>query len=154
MNAPRNAPLPPVNRGPLPRFAAHRWAGDLLACWAVVSGLVVLVLAFVLPIVTGDDGRPGVQPRYSLYAAEGPAVLFPAAAPLLVAVLVTAVLHAGRHGTHRWALPTAWVLSLGLLCAAGVGFVTFLIGIYVVPTAVLLVLATGQAHNTSRAWTR
>ncbi len=129
-------------------FTEHRWVGDICAGWALLSGLAVIVLALLLPIESVDTGRPGNQPNYSLYHADGPAVLLPAAVPLLVAVLVSAVLYAGRRGGRRWALPVAWVLSGALLCAAVVGFVTFLIGIFVIPTGVLLIVATHSAQST------
>lgn len=129
-------------------FTEHRWVGDICAGWALVSGLAVIVLALLLPIESVDTGRPGNQPNYSLYHVDGPLVLLPAAVPLLVAVLVSAVLYAGRQGGRRWALPVAWVLSGALLCAAVVGFATFLIGIFVIPTGVLLIAATHSAQST------
>ncbi|MCL2734501.1 MAG: hypothetical protein FWE15_31365 [Actinomycetia bacterium] len=139
-------PVPPGK----PR-AAWRWAGDAAALAAVASGAVVLLLAAVLPIETVDSGRAGVQPRHSLLQVHGATVLLPSAVPLLVAALVTAVLYAGRHGEHRWTLPVAWTLSAVLLAAALAGFVTFLIGLFVVPTGVLLVAATCLAHSARKA---
>lgn len=137
---------------PQPRrpLAEWRWAGDAAALWGVVTGVGVLVLAAVLPIETVDSGHAGVQPRYSLLRVHGAAVLLPAAVPLLVAVLVTVLLYAGRHGGRRWTEAAAWGLSTALLAAALVGFVTFLIGVFVVPTGVLLVAATVMAHGARR----
>ncbi|SEN53287.1 hypothetical protein SAMN05216267_1006148 [Actinacidiphila rubida] len=137
---------------PGPRIAAEwRWPGDAAALWAVVTGVGVLVLAAVLPIETVDNGHAGVQPRHSLLRVHGAAVLLPAAVPLLVALLVAALLYAGRHGGRRWAHAAAWALSTALLAAALVGFVTFLIGVFVLPTGVLLVAATVMAHSARRA---
>ncbi|MBY8877033.1 hypothetical protein [Actinacidiphila acidipaludis] len=127
--------------------SGRRWPGEALALWAVASGVAVLVLAAVLPVETVDTGRPGVQPRHSLLQVHGAAVLLPSAVPLLVALLVTGALYAGRHGGRRWTLAVAWTLSVALLAAALAGFVTFLIGIYVVPTGVLLTAATCMAQS-------
>jgi anaerobic C4-dicarboxylate transporter len=91
-----------------------------------------------------------VQPRYSLLQAHGAVVLLPSAVPLLVAVLVTAALYAAQGRGRSWPLPLAWALSVALLAAALVGFVTFLIGVFVVPTGVLLVAATSLAHRAGR----
>lgn len=131
-----------------PAVSRHRWVGDVCTGWAVASGVAVIGLALVLPIVSGDTGQAGNQPDYSLYRANGPLVLLPAASPLLVALLVGVLLHAGRHGDRRWVLPVAWALSGTLLCAAVVGFVTFLIGIFAMPTGILLVAATHLAQTT------
>jgi hypothetical protein len=137
---------------PLPKgTAGRRRPGEALALWAVATGAGVLLLAAVLPVETVDSGHAGVQPRHSLLQVHGAAVLLPSAVPLLVALLVTAALHAGRSGANRWTLPVAWTLSVALLCAALAGFVTFLIGIFVVPTGVLLTAATTLAHSARRA---
>jgi len=133
-----------------PSASGRWWPGGVLSLWAVATGVAVLVLAAVLPIETVDTGRAGVQPRYSLLHVHGAAVLLPSAVPLLVALLVTALLYAGRQGGRRWTLPVAWTLSVALLCAALVGFVTFLIGVFVVPTGVLLTAATLMAQTARR----
>jgi hypothetical protein len=132
------------------RAPGRRWPGDAQAAWAVVTGVAVLVLAALLPIETVDNGRAGTQPRYSLLQVHGALVLLPAAVPLLVALLVAGALYAGRAGDRRWTLQAAWILSGALLAAAAVGFVTFLIGVFVVPTGVLLVTATALAHHAHR----
>jgi hypothetical protein len=147
MDAPRPAGYPQPVPGPAHR---HRWVGDICAAWALASGVAVIVLALLLPIQSVDDGRAGTQPMSSLYQVNGPLVLLPAAAPLAVAVLVSLLLYAGRHGDRRWTLPVAWTLSGVLLCAAVVGFVTFLIGVFVIPTGALLLAATQLAQSTRR----
>ncbi|WP_328913293.1 MULTISPECIES: hypothetical protein [unclassified Streptomyces] len=144
MDAPHSAPYDQ----PLPqRPPARLRPGGALACAALATGVAVLVLAMVLPIETVDSGHPGRQPRDTLYQVHGALVLLPAAVPLLVAALVTAALYAGRHDRPRWALPVAWVLSIALLGTAVAGFLTFLIGIFVVPTGVLLAMATYEAQH-------
>ncbi|MYS20231.1 hypothetical protein GA0115240_117728 [Streptomyces sp. DvalAA-14] len=136
---------------PLPRqMPGRRWPGDCIAGWALVTGVGVLVLAVLLPIETIPTDRAGVQPRASIFQLHGAVVLLPSAVPLLVAALVTAVLYAGREGRRNWTLPVAWVLSIALLCAAVAGFLTFLIGVFVIPTGVLLTVATSLAQDARR----
>ncbi len=113
---------------------------------AIGWGAVILVLSIVIPIESVDTGRPGVQPMHSLVAAHGYGVLSIAAVPLLIAIVV-GLLHATRPRA-RWAAVTAWILSGALLLASIAGFVTFLIGIYVLPAGVLLIAAL--ALTTSR----
>ena len=133
---------------PLPQQpSARRRPGGAVAYSALATGAAVVVLALVLPIETVDSDRAGRQPRDTLYQAHGALVLLPAAAPLLLAALVTAALYAGRHGRRRWTLPVAWTLSIALLGTAVAGFLTFLIGIFVVPTGVLLTVATYQEQQ-------
>ncbi|MHA6758196.1 hypothetical protein [Streptacidiphilus sp. PAMC 29251] len=131
----------------IPGHSGSRWDGDLYVGLALASGVAVLLLALLLPIETSETDRPGVQPRYSLYHMNGPMVLLPAAIPLVVALLVGIVLYVGRHGDRSWTLPVAWTLSGALLCAAVVGFLTFLIGLFVIPTGGLLAAATGLAQS-------
>ena len=132
----------------------HRWYGDVCAGWAVATGLAVILLTVLLPIETVDSDQAGVQPRASIYHLHGAGVLLPAAVPLLVALLVSAVLYTGRNGRRRWTLPVAWTLSVALLCAAVVGFLTFLIGVFVIPTGVLLTVATSLAQDAGRRRSR
>ena len=133
-----------------PSHLRRRWEGDLCVGWALASAAAVPFLALLLPIETGDSDLPGVQPRYSLYHMDGPVVFLPAAIPLVVAVLVGLVLYAGRHGSRRWTRPVAWTLSGALLGAAVVGFLTILIGVFVIPTAGLLIAATSLSRATTR----
>ncbi|WP_037910812.1 hypothetical protein [Actinacidiphila yeochonensis] len=133
---------------PLPRHpGTRRRPADALASWAVATGVAVLVLALALPIETVDSDRAGVQPRDSLYQAHGPLVLLPAGVPLLVAALVAVLVRACRRGGRGWALPVAWALSGLLLGTAVAGFLTFLIGVFVMPTGLLLVTAAYQAQR-------
>lgn len=144
MDAPHSAPYDQ----PLPqRPPARLRPGGALACAALATGVAVLVLAMVLPIETVDSGHPGKQPRDTLYQVHGALVL-----------LLYRGAAAGGRARHRravrrpprpprWALPVAWVLSIALLGTAVAGFLTFLIGIFVVPTGVLLAMATYEAQH-------
>lgn len=129
------------------RAARGRWPGDACAAWALASAVAVIVLALVLPIETVNTTRAGVQPRRSLFSLHGAIVLLPAAAPLAAAVLVCCALYAAREGRRRWALTVAWALSGAVTAAAVIGFLTFLIGVFVLPTGVLLLAATAQARS-------
>ena len=99
----------------------------------------------LLPIETVPTDRAGAQPRDSIYHLHGAIVLLPAAAPLLAAVLVAVLLRA--RTARGWALGAAWALSGAVALAAIVGTVTFLIGVFVLPTGVLLLVATSQSHT-------
>lgn len=103
-------------------------------------GIVLEILGVILPVKTVNTARPGVQPMRSLVAVHGYAVLLPVGIPLLVAIIVALFLR-GR-GCAQWSRITARILSISLLLTALVGFVTFLIGIYVVPAGILLVVAS------------
>lgn len=109
---------------------------------AIGWGVVILVLAAAYPVVSVDTGRPGVQPQRTLVAAHGWAVLPAAAVPLLVALIVGLLCRTRPRA--RWAAATAWILAVALLLASLAGFVTFLIGLYVLPTAALLIAALIQ----------
>ena len=112
---------------------------------AIGWGIVILILAIVYPVESVNTGRPGVQPMRSLVAVNGYGVLLPAAVPLLIAIIV-GLLHCARPSA-RLAATAAWILSGALLLASLVGFVTFLIGIYVLPTGALLVVALAPATS-------
>jgi len=125
------------------------WTGERVY-WVLIGaaigwGIVILFLAVTYPAESVDTGRAGVQPTHSLVAADGYGVLWAAAIPLLIAVIV-GCLHRARPDA-RWALTAEWILSGALLLASLVGFVTIIIGIYVLPAAALLVIATGQATS-------
>lgn len=108
-------------------------ASGILVTLAVAASLGVLVLAIFLPVVTVDTARAGVQPRQSLVAADGWLALIPAAIPLAWSGLVAWLIRVSR--------PIATVLSALLLLAAFAGFVLFIIGVFVIPVAVLLLAA-------------
>ncbi|MFL6116911.1 MAG: hypothetical protein ACJ786_37005 [Catenulispora sp.] len=138
--------------------------GVQLVSLAAASGAAILVAAAVVPVVTvqsppttavapsGDMPVPSpsgplvltAQPRVTLVAHDGVAVLGLAAIPLVVALGVGLLLwYAVRRGS-RPALLTAWVLAVALAVAAVVGFVTFLIGVVVIPVGALLIAACAR----------
>jgi hypothetical protein len=118
----------------------------ILIASAAGWGVLLLILAIFLPVEDGNTGRPGIQPMYSLVHVNGYRVLLPASAPLAIAIVVGFLLYIGRGRSPRhWTLITSWILSAVVLAAALIGFVTFLIGIYVVPVGGLLVAAVASA---------
>jgi hypothetical protein len=139
--------ITPTGPTALPRYELRlRWGLDrLLIAAAIGWGIVILILAIVYPAESVNTGRPGVQPIPSLVAVNGYGVLLPAAIPLLIAIIV-GMLHCARPSA-RWAAMTAWILSGALLLTGLVGFVTFLIGIYVLPAGALLVVALAEATS-------
>jgi hypothetical protein len=112
---------------------------------AIGWGVVILILAIVYPIESINTGRPGVQPMRSLVAVHGYGVLPAAAIPLLIATVV-GLIHVTRPD-GRWATTTTWILSGALLLASLAGFATFLIGIYVLPTGALLIVALAAVRS-------
>jgi hypothetical protein len=130
-------------------WRATRW----LAGSAITWGLLLILLAVVLPVQTVASDHAGRQPMRSLTAVNGYGVLGLVCVPLVVAVLVTALLRVSVvRSRSRWGL-LAWALSGLLLISAGIGFVTFLIGIYVVPMGALLLAACAQARPLGRVAT-
>lgn len=94
--------------------------------------------------VVSASRRVTVRQRYG---GSGIAV---AAAPGAVSVLVSTLLVGSLTVRRRIFAAAAWGLSGALLAAAVVGFVTFLIGIVVVPTGALLVAACMRASAHGR----
>lgn len=137
--AARRAGTHPTNRVP-----------EVLALAACGWSALIVLLAAVLPIRTTDDHTIGPQPRHSLLHDFGARALLLAAGPLLVCALVAVLLRSTRSGRGRGAT-AAWLLSAGLLLAALAGTVTFLIGIFVVPSAALLVAACASSRSRSAA---
>ena len=115
---------------------------------AIGWGVVLFILAFVYPVVSVETGRSGVQPMRSLVSGDGYSVLWVVAIPLLVAVIVGLLDLAWPDA--RWAAAAAWILAVALLLASLVGFVTFIIGIYVLPAAALLVAAAALVTGRQR----
>jgi hypothetical protein len=136
------------NTNPRREFGTGPRLDRVLIGAAIGWGVVIVILATVYPIESINTGRPGVQPMRSLVAVHGYGVLPAAAIPLLIAI-VAGLLHVTRPGA-RWATTTAWVLAGALLLASLAGFATFLIGIYVLPTSALLIVALAQADSGQR----
>jgi hypothetical protein len=124
-------------------------APRLLAAAAGWS-LLLLGLAVVLPVESVDTGRAGQQPMRSWVAVNGFGVMAWVAIPLVVTLVVAFLLiRARRH--RRSALVAAWVLAGTLFGAAVLGFVTlFLISVYVLPAAGLLLGACGVSRPDRR----
>jgi lysylphosphatidylglycerol synthetase-like protein (DUF2156 family) len=119
----------------------------IMMAFAAAWGCLLILLAATLPIVTVMTGRPGAQPRDSLVNYYGSSILLPASAPLLIALIVGILLYAALRYSLRSLSFFALILSAGLITAAVVGFLTYLIGIFVVPEGALLLIATIQARS-------
>lgn len=147
----------------------QRYVVALLVGLAAALGVAIIVAAAVVPIVSIQDAPttsvilPGntpapspsgtsmplkAGPRVTLLAHDGVAALGLAAIPLVVTLVVGLLLwYATLRGSSP-AVYTSWVLAIILTLVAVVGFVTFLIGVVVIPVGVLLIVAcaqTGQA---------
>lgn len=128
---------------------------DLVACllgllWAL--GLVAAI--WVAPLMTVNTGRAGVQPRISI-AAYGNTLGFVAfTVPAVAAVLVIGLVAASGSATgrrRRTLAKAAVTVSAALLVAAVVGFATIIIGIYVLPAAVALLVGSNLALQAAGA---
>jgi hypothetical protein len=145
----------------------------LLAGAAIVWGVLLIVLACVLPVVTrpappvsatatvtssgtvittsGAVGPAAYEPgRITLVSDGGYPVLGLVALPTVAALIVGLLLwrlagaRTAAHGSTETSV-AAWVVSAAVLLAGIVGFVTIVIGVAVVPMGVLLLLACTQA---------
>ena len=123
--------------------------GLALAGGASAWGVLLILLAVVLPVYTVDSSHAGLQPRHSLVRVFGYRVLVLAAIPCIISVLVGALLRLRMATGWRWLNTFAWGLAGATLLAAITGFATFFIGIYVLPTGVLLCLAAWMSGLTS-----
>jgi hypothetical protein len=112
--------------------------------WAL--GLVVAI--WVAPLMTIDSGRAGVQPRISI-AAYGNMLGYVAfTVPTVAALLVTGLVAASRFATGRRRRTLAKAAVTGaaaLVAAAVVGVVTIIIGVYVLPAALALLVGSNLA---------
>lgn len=126
------------------------WLASAAALW----GLVLVGLGIALPVYTVNSDHGDLQPRHSLVRVYGYAVLWPVAIPFLVCLAVLALLQVGLRRRSltlgRVALTIAAVLAVGAL----VGFVTFIIGMYVFPSAIFLVGACLAYRNDLRPHAR
>ena len=108
---------------------------------ATAWSALLLFLAIALPVYTVTTLHAGLQPRHSLIRVFGYRVLLIAAVPLVVSVGVGGLLRLRASTGSRWPALVAGALAGALLLAAFVGFLTFLIGIYVLPVGALLCIA-------------
>jgi hypothetical protein len=129
--------------------------GDLVACllgllWAL--GLVGAI--WVAPLMTVTTGRAGVQPRISITAYGNTLGFVAFTVPAVAAVLVFGLVAASGSATgrrRRMLAKAAVTVSVVLLAAAVVGFATIIIGIYVLPAAVALLVGSNLALQASGA---
>ena len=140
----------------------------LLVGAAVAWSLLLLVLAVALPVVTPQSppafassapssaaaaSAPAATtvlaavPRVTLLADDGSGVLLLVALPSLLSLLVGLLLWLRVSRGSRAASGAAWGLAGVVTAAAVVGFVTFLIGIFVLPVGVLLLVACEQSRS-------
>ena len=156
------------------RRGSPSFAGVQLAGIAAAVGAAIIVAAAVVPVVTiqsppatatassaytpapEPSSAPVMtaQPRVTLMAHDGVAVLGLAAIPLAVALGVALLLWFAIRRGSRPAVSAAWVLAVVLTAAAVVGFVTILIGVVAIPVGVLLIVACAQAAPSAPARNR
>ena len=126
----------------------YRQPGLALVAAAGSWGGLSLVLAFVLPVKSDNQGEPvkgapgwTSYPKRPLVHVNGLSVLWIVAIPLITCLLVGGLLV--LHQRSGWS--PAWMVAItlsGLLVLAGVvGTVTILVGCLVIPSGVLLVCA-------------
>jgi hypothetical protein len=103
--------------------------------------------AFLVPFgyVQGPNGTETERGMVPLVQVLGHGILVLVAIPLVVALLVTGLLVLRERTSSRTAEVSAWALSIGLAAAAVLGTVTFLIGMYVLPVAGLLIAACANS---------
>lgn len=122
---------------------------------AVAWSAALIPAALFLPIA--DPQRTASQLRntsvgrwISLTQNSGPGILWIPIVTLVLALLagylVTRQAHSDRLGSSRVATGLGVIVLLGAVA----GTVTFLIGIFLVPTAVLILLASGESRYNAR----
>ncbi len=125
-------------------------------------GVVLIILAAVLPIVTPQSSpevsspttspspattgiAPALHhiPQVTLVAHYGHSVLLPIALPAVASLIVGLLLWLRVTRRSRWAGVVAWVLAGSVLIGGAIGFLTFFltIGMAIMPIGALLLLA-------------
>jgi hypothetical protein len=154
-----------MERLPMKRFEETRLFAIPIGL-AVGYGIILMFLAVLLPIQTVQEqsvsvtpsltsssaGQPlpstplavHTVPRESLVKANGQKILLLVAVPTVVAIVVGLLLELRQRRKLKFAGTSAWVLAVTLLAAGLIGFVTFLIGIFVVPIGALLIVACNR----------
>jgi hypothetical protein len=128
---------------------------------AVAWGVMLLVLAMVLPVVTRESSVPAPPPgqisttvstttHVTLVADNGYGVLALIALPVLASVLAGVLLRINASTGRGPAGVAAYVVASLVLAAGVVGFLTFLIGGAVVPIGILLLMACFRGAPASR----
>lgn len=154
---------------------ASKTAVMVLVGAAIALGFVLLIGAIALPIVTPQSPpsfsppftstssagavasapsptaavRPAPPtagvPQITLVEDDGYAVLLLVALPMFASLMVGLLLRTRVAMGSRSAGTVAWILAIIVLAGGVVGFVTFLIGLAVVPIGLLLVIACARA---------
>ncbi len=135
---------------------------SLLVAVASAWGVVLMILAAVLPIVTPQDSPVVVSPTTSssiattgiapalpqvpqvtLVAYYGHSVLFPMALPALASVIVGLLLWLKVRRRSSWPGIIAWAFAGAVLIGGVIGFVTLLfkVGAAIIPVGLCLVMA-------------
>ncbi len=123
----------------------------MLLAGATGWSVLLLPLAFLLPVESAPYSA--LDPTYqsgameSLVRVNGPRILLLVVVPMIVSLTTVGLLIMRQQ--FRWAAAgwIAWIPSIGLLAAAVLGTVTFLIGAYVLPSGVLLVASCGSLRS-------
>lgn len=126
----------------LPLVGAIVWSSLLL------PGAIYVPLGQPAEASFGPSGTP--TSRVPLVQLNGHGILIVVAIPLVLSLLagLSLMVHAGTDWQPaRWA---AWTFTGCVLAGAALGTVTFLIGIFVVPAGVLLVVACANASTSQR----
>jgi len=135
--------------------ATNYVAARILAGLAVAWGLLLIPAAIAVPAYTPNSSagtyNPQTQlityPRITLFKEFGYPMLFVAAIPLVLAILIGLLIETSlRRGTVD-PLLAAWVLSALLLIGGVIGLLTILIGVALVPVGVLLLAACGTVSK-------
>ena len=151
----------------------------VLVAAAIAWGLLVIGAAMTVPVVTvqappatatatapaspGASESPGTpsdtgngqdlseSPRVTVLSHDGLAGVALASVPAAISLLVAPLLVVGSRGRRTASVsPAAWALSITLVVAGIVGFVTILVGIVAVPSGVLLVIACARERSGPR----
>jgi hypothetical protein len=124
----------------------------LLLAGATGWSALLIPLAFLMPVESAryspiNSGANQSRAMESLVTINGRRILLVVVIPLLVSLIILGLLIMRQQ--FRWAAAgwLAWILSIGLLAAAVLGMVTFLIGVYVLPSGALLVACCGSLRG-------
>jgi hypothetical protein len=124
----------------------------MLLAGATAWSALLIPLAFLLPVESApysslDPNKYQLGAMESLVTVNGPRILLVVVIPLIGSLISIGLLIMREQ--FRWALPgwLAWIVSIGLLAAGVLGTVTFLIGVYVLPSGALLVACCGSLRG-------
>ncbi|MGZ4517696.1 MAG: hypothetical protein ACXVXN_07210 [Mycobacteriaceae bacterium] len=134
---------------PSPSRGSARWLPLGLSLAGLGWSLLLVVAIWTVPLITVNTGVPGLQPRETLATAGdrlGITVFSTTAATALIITVLVA--QSQRGGQRRSSLATiALLLAILVAVLAAVALVTILIGLYVLPAAAVLVIATMLARQ-------